>query len=121
MRSAILSQTKPLWAVPVVKSPLYLVVVVFAVGGFTLMSLSVKAAIRFMPVPFDWFTAYADVFPGNPRSALHARGFSCPASAYGAYRASQETCFLQLKEGVFSAITVLVSEESVLQISFAMR
>jgi hypothetical protein len=52
------------------------------------------------------FVSLADLFPGQPRSAVEARGFSCMVIGFGTYA---ETCLLLPNTGIFSEIGVTTS------------
>jgi hypothetical protein len=64
------------------------------------------------------FAEYSDVFPGQPKSAATAHGFSCPAGTYGS---PQEYCFLHPATGIFSQVGVKVSGGIIRQIDFILR
>jgi hypothetical protein len=66
----------------------------------------------------DPFAAFADVFPGQPKSAATARGFSCPAGTYGS---PNEHCMLYLKGSVFSHVGVDVVDGTIRYSSFTVR
>src|SRR5260221_10758722 len=57
-------------------SPLWHLVGVMLIGCTGLI-LSVMALAQHTPAPLDPFPAYADVFPGQPDSAVAAQAFSC--------------------------------------------
>ncbi|MBL8120336.1 MAG: hypothetical protein JNJ78_22590 [Anaerolineae bacterium] len=67
--------------------------------------------------------AYADVLPGQPRSAVDAYGFTCrPRSIY--YNApTQNNCVLDLASGPFASIKLIMSpdDQQVERISFFLR
>lgn len=121
MQSVLSKKTSPQWAVPLLPLHSYLLALVLIVGGFTLAGLGAKAMQQSAPDLPGLFAAYADIFPGQPRSAMQARGFSCPMSAYGSYRGSTETCFLHLPPDAFEQITVVANREHIVQTSFVLR
>jgi hypothetical protein len=86
--------------------------------GTTVVSFSAVSLEPSNAQIIDPFAEFADVFPGQPKSAAAARGFSCPAGAYGA---PDEYCFLNPTMGVFSQVGVSVSGGIIRQIDFTMR
>jgi hypothetical protein len=101
----------------------YLRVVFVVVTGFAVVNLGVGllAGHSIAPSP-DPFAAYADVFPGQPRSAVVGRGFTCPTTAYGGYhQPGEETCVLWPRTGTFFQVTARVSQDVIRHITFTAR
>jgi len=90
-------------------SPLVFIVSIM-VGGFAVAILGVRAvaqSIPTTPAP-NPFPAYADVYPGQPMSAVETRGFSCQYS-YDLYhrpsdvhRPTEASCVFTPASGMFS-------------------
>jgi hypothetical protein len=97
----------------------YLLVVPIIWLGLTVVSLGAIAWARYgVPSP-NPFSSYVDIFPGQPSSALQARGFSC-SMEFNRYT-SNEYCFSYPAAGVFSKVGVVVSKGVISIISFTMR
>jgi len=83
-----------------------------------------STVVSFGAVPFKQaqivnpFAAYADVFPGQPKSAAVERGFSCPA---GIFRAPEEYCFLRVARGEIYQVGVKISGGIIRQTDFTLR
>jgi hypothetical protein len=103
--------------------PPYALVVFVVVTAFAAVNAGVGALAGYMSTPFDPFAAFADVFPGQSRSAVAARGFSCPsANAHDTYQdLSEETCTLSPESGPFSRVELVLSGDTISQIGFMMR
>ena len=75
-----------------------------------------------IPASSNPFVDYVDVFPGQPRTALEAHGFSCPASAYANLPDTiGETCILMPREGLFQQVRLYVVRDIIQQIDFVAR
>jgi hypothetical protein len=99
--------------------PPYLLVVFSLLVGFAVVSLGVWALGQSaVPLP-NPFAAFADVFPGQPRSAAQMRGFLCLTSAYGSE--PNEYCSVDLARGIVSQIDVYIAEDLIDEISFRLR
>jgi hypothetical protein len=89
---------------------------------FTVASIVPRMLGRNTDPPHIPFAAFADVFPGQPRSGVAARKFSCPMSDFGGYRGrTDEFCYLYLATGVFSRVGTTISKESIRVIYFTLR
>lgn len=100
-------------------SPRLLTVVILLIG-FGVVSLGLMVLARYTPAPTNPFPAYADVFPGQPMSAVEARAFSCSVD-HDYYLYADIACILTPTEGVFSSIQIVVSGGIIRRITFIMR
>jgi hypothetical protein len=89
------------------------------VSGFTAVSVGARALAGYTASPPNPFAAFADVLPGQPRSAIVARGFSCPVSFFSP-GVTEESCILNLATGSFSQIQVTISHGVIFQSFFTM-
>ncbi len=90
------------------KLPLYGWFMLAVFLGILVMVAAVTALARHMQPPSNPFSAYADIFQRQPRSALVARGFSCSHRAPDNY---DITCILKPPEGVFSQVSAGFSQD----------
>lgn len=90
--------------------------------GLGMVSFTVAALSRpELPSP-DPFSAYANIFPGQPERAIGGLGFSCASDGRKYYGSAQETrCQLDMAAGSFSNIAVTTSEGVIREIRFAIR
>jgi hypothetical protein len=89
--------------------------------GLTVMSGGAIALTRNAAPVSDPFVGLTDIFPGQPRTALEARGFSCFVSNYSYRSTPAEYCFLSRDEGVFSVVEALVSGVTIREVDFKVR
>jgi hypothetical protein len=102
--------------------PLYLWIVPFMVVGFAIVNIGVSGLAHKPFLPVNPFAEYVDVFPGQPKSAIEARGFSCQEPVYNYGNASlEEYCDWNPESGVFSSVAVMIYQQVVHQISFTLR
>jgi hypothetical protein len=101
---------------------LRLLIIFVLLSGFTVINLSVRAVAQNMPTPPNPFTAYADVFPGQPESVIEAMAYSCftDASHYD-HDPIEQRCVLSPAIGTFSDVEVIISEGIIRQITFTLR
>jgi hypothetical protein len=101
---------------------LYLLVIFLTWLGFAAASMSAMALAQYTPAPPNPFASFADVFPGQPRSSLIARRFSCLTVGYDTARAApDETCVLLPASGLFAQVEVIVSRSLIREITFTLR
>lgn len=101
------------------KLPPYLLAVFIMFLGFSVVSAGVVTVVGNRIPPSNPFASYVDVFPGQLRSAVEARGFLCYKETYE-YRPN-EHCSINQPIGAFSQVGVVVSEDVIGQISFRIR
>ena len=100
-----------------------LVQIVFSVlVGFSVAIAGVRAVSQAQhgPVLLDPFSAYADIFPGQPESAVKTRPFSCE-KYYHEYPDAETDCTFAPPEGIFSHIDVAISGGTIFQLTFIIR
>jgi hypothetical protein len=86
---------------------------------FLVMILSARTAAKPQPPVPNPMLAFADVFPGQPRAAVQARGFSCSVTEYKPDGSPlMEDCVLNQTTGAFSAIKLIISDNVVSLIRF---
>lgn len=107
-------------------SPLLLIVFILLIG-FAAVTMAVRLVAQYSIAPANPFPAYADVFPGQPVSAVKARPFSC-WSDYKYYHnptegddPTAESCIFTPASGIFSSVQVIISEGIIRQSIFLMR
>jgi hypothetical protein len=88
--------------------------------GILVIVAVVTALTRHMPASSNLFSAYAHFFPGQLKSAVVARGFSCPVSFFSP-GVTEESCILNLATGSFSQIQVTISHGVIFQTFFTLR
>lgn len=99
--------------------PLYVWVVLLMVVVFALTVLGMKGNANALFLT-DLFAEFSDLFPGQPKSVVEARGFFChPANGYN--YSTHATCKLHLENSIFSSIDVLIFKERIKHISFHVR
>jgi hypothetical protein len=102
--------------------PRYLLAMLLLLLGCAGVTLSVRALGQNAQPPLDPFASFDDVFPGQPRSAIVARRFSCLTNAYENYsEAPNELCLLRPKDGLFSQVSVGVKGDIIRNILFILR
>jgi hypothetical protein len=104
-------------------APSFILIPITMAVAFTVLIIGARVLGASLPLPPDPFEAYADLFPGQPRSAAVASGFSCPASFFnpGAVPLPIETCVFWPVTGPFSQIIVSVSQDEIRQLRFILR
>ncbi len=89
------------------------------------MVTGVMLLARFAQPPSNPFYDYASILPGQPRSALIQRGFSCAEGEVANNRPSPSTigqyCVLPLNKGIFDRIGAVLSHDVVKQVFFIAR
>ena len=102
--------------------PRYLLAMLLLLLACTGVTLSVWGLGHSPQLPPNPFISFADVFPGQPRSAVVSRGFSCLTSAYSGYSESpNEICSLWPKDGLFSQVSVGINQDIVQNILFTLH
>jgi hypothetical protein len=103
--------------------PRYLLVMFFLLLGFAAVSAGTGALGRSAELPSDPFVSFADLFPGQPRSAVVARRLSCLTTANNGmyYDAPIEICSLWPEDGIFSQVAVKVKEDVIQNTLFLLR
>jgi hypothetical protein len=91
------------------------------VTGFAVVTIGVKVLSKPIVAPFDPFSAYVDIFPGQHMSAVRARGFLCNSTYDYYHDPAVEDCTFTPAAGVISGVNVAVSEDVIRQITFTMR
>lgn len=103
-------------------SSMYLLVAVITLTGFTTVGLGAIVFAQHGDPPANPFAAYADIFPGQPGSAVVARGLSCAANAHNYYQSEDyETCILDPTASAFSQIWVGISNGIIEQTDFVIQ
>jgi hypothetical protein len=87
--------------------------------GFAIVSLGVWVLGRSVAPSPNPFAAYADIFPGQPASAVEARKFLCSSGLYNYLQ--NEHCTINPTTGAFSQVGVVLSDEIIIEISFRLR
>ena len=101
---------------------LYLLVIFLTWLGFAAASMSAMALAQYTPAPPNPFASFADVFPGQPRSSLIARRFSCLTGSYNFTEgAPNEYCTLNPASGIFSHVMVGINQDTIQNILFMVR
>src|SRR4029078_12991728 len=67
------------------------------------------------------FLAYANIFPGQPASAIQASGFSCPSDHNYYYATAGVFCIATPADSIFSQISGTISNGIIRNISFIIR
>ncbi|MEO8606289.1 MAG: hypothetical protein ABI690_00280 [Chloroflexota bacterium] len=102
--------------VPKLRLSPFLLIVVIMLVGFGVMNMSVTALAQYSPAPVNPFPAYADIFPGQPASAVEARTFSCQN-----YTPAETSCTFTPTGGAFLSIQVGISEGIIRDLIFILR
>jgi hypothetical protein len=100
-------------ALPILILPAYRYLMLLMIGILAVGLVGWAAAVR-LNVQFpDPFAAYTDIFPGQPRSAVIARGFSC--------QSSPQYCTAAPADGPFFLVAVTLANDSVRRLDFTVR
>lgn len=114
----------PQWERPI---PYKLLVMIFtSLIGFMAFSSGARSLAQRTLPPASPFEAYLDIFPGQPMSALEGRGFSCQFAQNQNYYAKppevpEDQCLFTSAVGIFSAIKVVGSNQSIREVRFILR
>jgi hypothetical protein len=108
---------------PLVILPLRLPVVLVVVAAFAGLNIGLKALVGYTATVVNPFAAFADVFPGQPRSAAFARGFSCAsANAHETYQdIPEETCIFRPESEPFFMVQMFLYGDTIRQVDFRMH
>ena len=102
--------------------PFHVWIVLMMVIGFAVINIGVRGLARYPSLPVNPFAEYADIFPGQPKSAVEARGFICEASVYNfGNTAFEEYCGWKPESDVFSSLHVVLYQQIIQQVSFTLR
>ncbi len=101
-------------------SPLLLIVCVISFG-FAVVITGVTTLAHDGPAPPNPFPAYADVFPGQPASAVEGRTFSCQQDYDHFSHPEDVQCTLFPTSDVFSSVEAIISKNTIYQLTFTMR
>ena len=105
--------------------PLYLRFMLGVSIGVAILVLAMTALTRFAQSPSNPFSAYTDILPGQPRSALVMRGFSCSYEHEITIEPFQspisQFCRLRPETGVFDLIGVILDDNVIKQVTFSLR
>jgi hypothetical protein len=93
-------------------TPLLLIMVIILVG-FAVVTIGGRLVAQYSPTPPNPFPAYADVFPGQPASAVQARAFSCQS-----YAPAETVCIFTPVAGAFLSVQVVISEGTIHNLTF---
>ena len=100
-------------------SPFLLIVILWA--AFAVVNVGARGLAQHLQPPLNPFSTYADIFPGQPASAIETRAFSCQSN-YDYYAApTEETCIFIPTEGFFSSVEALISEGKIHDLTFISR
>jgi hypothetical protein len=104
------------------KLPSIVLVVLCAWLGIVIVSMTVVAIGRSAPIPPNPFASFADVFPGQPRSAITAWDFSCVINSYAAFDGvPNEYCTFNPATGTFSQVRIAIYKNVIQSIVFVLR
>lgn len=94
---------------------------VFAIMiGFGAATISAKVLGQYVAAPTNPFLEFADIFPGQPESAVYAYPFLCRAN-YAYDYASEKHCNFRPSGGIFSVIDLIVEHSVIIQATFMIR
>ncbi len=89
--------------------------------GFTIANFGARALLLRDVARPNPFAAYADLFPGQPASALETRAFSCPSHHNYFEAPSGLYCTFKPVDGAFSNIGIVILEGEIHEIVLTMR
>jgi hypothetical protein len=93
--------------------PIYIRLMLLITGIVSIGSVGFTSLVRLnKPIP-NPFTAYADIFPGQPQARVIARGFSC--------QSSPQYCTSTPANSPFALIAVTLASGVVKELDFAMH
>jgi len=104
--------------------PLYLRFMLGLSLGVLVVVSGVTTLTRFAQPPSNPFSAYADLLPGQPRSALVLRRFSCSYERETNIESFQspisQYCVLLPETGAFDHIGVMLSDNVIKRVAFSL-
>jgi hypothetical protein len=105
------------------KLPLYLRSALILFTAFAVVSVLTWALVQNRtPPPLNPFASFADIFPGQPESAVEARGISRPLPTYNFYGVVSDKYYsFSPAEGIFSDVRVTISNGIISQTIFMLR
>jgi hypothetical protein len=120
MQIATQKSTWPQWDSykPAPRLSARLLVVFFMLVGFTVVNVGTMVLAGHATTLSNPFSTYADILPGQHRSAVVARGFSC---AMDYLLSHDQYCTLDLETGISSQVGVVISRGAVRQTDFYLR
>lgn len=104
--------------IPPVRLPFYLRVILLTTSVVAVVVVSWTLLVKITARPQAPFSAYTDVFPGQPHSAVLARGISCdpdPDLTLTQY------CTHAPSTGPFSLIAMTISDGVIRRVNFTVR
>ena len=101
--------------------PAYLRLVFSLLIGFSGANLIVRTLAVTTLVPPNPFATYADIFPGQPDSAIQSRAFSCRIQPEEHPIPTGILCSFVPTEGIFSKIKVITSQSAIQNTIFEIR
>jgi hypothetical protein len=106
-----------------IKLPLYLRVALCLFMAFALLSVLTWALVQNRtPPPPNPFVSFADIFPGQPESAVEARGTSHRLPTYNFYGVLSDKYYsFTPAESIFSDVRVTISHGIISQTIFVLR
>ena len=116
-----ITQSQPVGHLRPFRVPAYLRLVFLLLIGFSVASLLVRTLAFTVLVSPNPFTAYADIFPGQPDSAIQSRAFSCRSQPEEHPVPTGLSCAFVPTEGIFSKITVITSQSAIQNTIFEIR
>lgn len=105
---------------PIPKLLPFLRLVFVILSGFSVANIGVRAMGQYALPPYNPFTTFADIFPGQPGSAIEAHDFSCIDHDYYG-NSAEEHCFFQPETGTFSSVDVLIYQGAIIKTTFLLR
>jgi hypothetical protein len=101
--------------------PPLLCIVLLTLMVLTVANMGTRSLAQYMPALPDPFPDYADILPGQPASAVQARGFSCDQGYSSYLNTTHILCTLIPAGGDFSSIQVRTNEGNIRETTFIMR
>ena len=116
-----ITHSQPVGHLTPLRVPAYLRLVLMLLVGFAVANIGARTLARSATASSNPFLAYADIFPGQPTSAIQARGFSCPSDLDYNDATVGTFCRTTPTDGVFSQIYVIISNGIIRNVNFIMR
>jgi hypothetical protein len=89
--------------------------------GFTVANVATRTLALRTTTLSNPFATYADIFPGQPATAIEARAFSCPSN-YNDYKPPTGLyCSFTPIDSIFSSVVVVIDGGKIQQLNFVMR
>lgn len=105
------------------KLPRKVVLVVLLWSGITTAAIGARALGQFAPRPANPFQEYADIFPGQPLSAVQSRPFVCFEENNNYYTGGENhlRCTFRPINETFSSIDLIIEHGWIIQTSFLLH